>query len=102
MPDTSSTSWGCRSSPASACLTAIRMAKSPQPGHQVDRSPPLKILRSDTDHLLRDDLDDLVRRDRPAVVLVDLLVRLATGQAAQDVRELAGEVLLDYDHPLDL
>src|SRR3712207_7795750 len=94
MPETSKTSCGCRSSAANACLIAARMPKSPQPGHQVDFWPPLKIFSSDTRHLpdagrdpdgaghvdappdaflvVDDHLEDLVGRDRPAVVLVDL------------------------------
>src|SRR5919202_3901727 len=101
MPDTSSTSWGCRSSPASACLMAARMPKSPQPGHQVDLSPPLKIFSSDIRHLPGERCDHLVRRDRSPVVLVDSLVGLPTGQPAQVVGELAGVVLLDDHHPPD-
>src|SRR5437867_2451758 len=108
MPETIRTSCGCKSRPASACLTAIRMAKSPQPGHQVDLSPPLKIFRSDTRHLpdagpLAENVgDDLVWRDRSSVVLIDLPVGLPTGQPAQDVGKLASVVLLDDDHALDL
>src|SRR5829696_9039850 len=114
MPETSRTSWGWRSSPASACFNAIRMPKSPQPGHHVDFWPPLKILRSDTGHLpgagpgypngaiagrrVEHRGDDLVGRDRAAVVLVDALVGLAAGEPPQHVGELAGEVLLDHDH----
>src|SRR5919202_660481 len=101
MPDTSSTSCGWRSSPASACLIAARMPKSPQPGHQVDFWPPLKIFSSDIDRLPNHGRDDLVRRDRPPVVLIDPLVGLASGQTAQDVGELAGVVLLDHHHPAD-
>src|SRR5918998_684338 len=120
MPETSSTSCGCRSRAANACLIAARMPKSPQPGHQVDFWPPLKIFSSDTRHLpdaqgatdpnapnvpflvVDDRRDDLVRRDRPSVVLVDLAIRFAPGQAAQHVGELAGVVLLDDDHLADL
>src|SRR6266516_3901488 len=102
MPETSITSCGWRSSPASACLMEARMPKSPQPGHQVDFWPPLKTFRSDMDYLLGDGGDDFVRRERPSVVLVDPPVRLAAGQAAQDVGKLAGVVLLDHDHPPDL
>src|SRR5687767_13884699 len=111
------TSWGLRSSPASACFRAIRMPKSPQPGHHVDFWPPLKILRSDTGYLpglragdphraaagrpVEYRRDHLVRRDWPSVVLVHSEIGLPAGQAAQDVGKLAGEVLLDHDHPSD-
>src|SRR3954471_6440427 len=102
MPETSSTSCGCRSSPANACFSAIRMPKSPQPGHHVDFWPPLKIFRSDTGHLPHHRHHHLVWRERPSIVLVDLLVRLAAGQAAQHMGKLTGEVLLHHDHPTNL
>src|SRR5688572_30303261 len=102
MPETSSTWWGNRSRPASACLMPIRMPKSPQPGHQVDLSPPVNSLISDMDqHLLPDLGGDLGRREWPTLILTNAAVDFPAGPPPDQPGELAGVVLLDGDQASD-
>src|SRR5712692_4244644 len=92
---------------ASACFTAARMPKSPQPGHQVDFSVLLKSLTSSMYLDLRAGFashagDDLVCRDRASVVFQNRLVHGLASVGAQHIAELAGEVLLDEHEGLRL
>src|SRR3712207_9590614 len=100
MPETMIASCGCTLICARPCLTAFRMPKSPQPGHQVGFSPPLKSLTSSIDLDLRAGLaphgrHNLVGEDGAAVVLQYPLVHRLAGVGAQQLAELAGEVLFD-------
>src|SRR5947207_4472292 len=101
MPETMSTWWGYRSIAAKACFTEARIAKSPQPGHQVGFSSILKSFRSDMCHrLLADPGRDLVAGEWPAVVLQDFFLDVDARRHADDLGELAREVVLNVDDAL--
>src|SRR5205809_2770411 len=99
MPETSMTWWGNRPIPGSACLMAARIPKSPQPGHQVDLSPPLKSFRSGLGgvsvsgmegypYARLDPFDDPAGRERATVVFGEQDVGLTAGIHAQHVGQL--------------
>src|SRR5688572_12202165 len=101
MPDTSKTSHGCRSCCTSAFFTEARMPKSPHPAHQVGFSAMLNSLRSDICHdSFSDLLGQLVSHEHAPVVLQDLVFDVDAGLHSDDLRQLAGVVVFDVDHPL--
>src|SRR3972149_21393 len=99
-PETRSAWCGSMLRSARASLSAFRMAKSPQPAHQVFSvvaSNSLGSSRVTTGHLLLQSGHDLLRREGPAVVLVQRRVHLYARRHPQQPCELRGVVLLHHD-----
>src|SRR4029077_12539602 len=86
------TSCGWISSCASALLTALRIPKSPHPGHHVTLIWLLKVLRSSMHLSLLQFLDDVLGAERAAVPPKDHPVGPATGHRPHQVGELAALV----------
>src|SRR3970040_360305 len=100
MPETTSAWCGSMLRSARASFSAFRMAKSPQPAHQVISdvaSNSLGSSRVTTGHLLTQPGHDLLRREGPAVVLVERPVHLYARRHPQQPRELPRVVLLHHD-----
>src|SRR3990170_4348740 len=100
MPETTSAWYGSMLRSARASLSALRIAKSPQPAHQVISdvaSNSLGSSRVTTGHLLAQPGHDLLRREGPAVVLVQRPVHLYARRHPQQPRELRRVVLLHRD-----
>src|SRR3972149_10374689 len=100
MPETRSAWCGSRLGSARASLSDFRMAKSPQPAHQVTSDVAANSLGSSrvtTGPLLAEPGHDLARREGPAVVLVQRRVYLYSYRHPQQPCELRRVVLLYRD-----